>query len=450
MLTYLINVTSDLLAVSVVLGVIWAFTERLSGARGRMILRIGIMLGTLGAAVRAYITNSYRLTAGWRVGAWGYVITLGFFLVFVIAFAIMMRSLIKGRGAAIIVTSIATALLTASYLYNALPTVYVYPFKFDTGGNGILSTEYLFRLGGYALGLIVCAVSALCACKICSVCFRKGHRAAPTWAFFGLNALMAVNNFARLMSVLTIRRKAIESMPPFGFIMNLIDPGQTRNTALFNFASFSNNNSHWYTFISFIVITLLAVFIFIWYRTAREPYNTKAEHRKIRALWRTGKRYGVVEVICFVMAILCATWFVKLNTVVIREAPVEEPVMLQDENYPDGLMFIPFEMVSDGHLHRFGYTTPDGNPTRLIVVLKQAGTNNYGIGLDACEICGEAGYYENKDGRVVCKKCNVVMNTTTIGMKGGCNPIIIDYDMNEEGITVPVAEMIKNQDRFKK
>ena len=41
------------------------------------------------------------------------------------------------------------------------------------------------------------------------------------------------------------------------------------------------------------------------------------------------------------------------------------------------------------------------------------------------------------------------MNRTTIGMKGGCNPIISDYDMDENAITVPVSELIKNQKVFK-
>jgi len=42
------------------------------------------------------------------------------------------------------------------------------------------------------------------------------------------------------------------------------------------------------------------------------------------------------------------------------------------------------------------------------------------------------------------------MNKTTIGMKGGCNPIIIDYDIVDGDIIVPVSEMVKNQSHFKK
>ena len=124
-------------------------------------------------------------------------------------------------------------------------------------------------------------------------------------------------------------------------------------------------------------------------------------------------------------------------------------MVLQNAKGEDETISVPIELVSDGHLHRFGYKTAEGNLVRFIVVLKQENTSNYGVGLDACEICGEAGYYENNNGQVVCKKCNVIMNRTTIGMKGGCNPIIIDYDIDENRITVPVSEMVKHQSHFK-
>jgi len=210
----------------------------------------------------------------------------------------------------------------------------------------------------------------------------------------------------------------------------------------------SNNGAHWYTIAAFAVLTVIGAILWIRSFTAKEPYATKAEHRKQRALWRSAKRWSVCLLVCFIAGVLCATWFVKLNTVVIREAPVEEPQIVKNGAGEADELRVPLEMVADGHLHRFGYTTPDGKLTRFIVVLKQENTNNYGVGLDACEICGEAGYYENNEGQVVCKKCNVVMNRTTIGMKGGCNPIIIDYDINEAYITVPVEEMVKNQSRF--
>lgn len=431
MLTYLIDVTSDMLAVSLVIGVIFAFNDYFGTEKKRIICRIGILLGIIAAGIRAYITNTRRITGGWKIGAFGYGIALGIFVLSAVLFAIFARSYFgKGKSKAVkgfseVLTAVLCAFLEASYLYCELPNTLAAPFKFDTGGNGILSTEYLFRLGGYLLALIICFVTAAAVYNICIVSAKKSFTKLVCCIFYAVNIIMAVYHFARLMLVLTPRK-----------IIN--------SKVLFNFAAASNNKSHYYTYAMFIIVLAAAVFMWIKSCTMNEPYKTNAEHRKQRAVWRTGRRWTSAAAVCFVMCILCSTLFVKLNTVVIREAPVEDPVI---EN--GTTMRVPFELVEDGHLHRFGYKTEDGNLVRFIVVLKQENTNNYGIGLDACEICGEAGYYENKDNQIVCKKCNVVMNKTTIGMKGGCNPIIIDYDIDENGITVPIEEMVKNQDRFK-
>ena len=437
MLTYLINVTDDLLAVAVVIGIIFSFTDHFSGRAGWLIPRILVLLGVIAAGVRAYITNTRRLTGGWKVGAWGYGIALGLFLLLIIIFAVFShwffrkKSSGKAGKASEIIISTAAGALAAADLYCALPNVLVYPFKFDTGGNGFLSTDFLFRLGGYLLGLIICFVSLAAAYHISKLLAEKGKGKALVAAFLIVNTLLSVNHFARLMSVLT-PRKIIDS------------------TTLFQFAAWSNNHSYLYTWCVFAILTVMAVSIFVLSRTMKEPYNTRAERRKQRAVWRSGKRYSAVMLVCFILGILCATLFVKLNEVVIREAPVETPELVKSGTGEDSELRVSLELVSDGHLHRFGYNTADGYPTRFIVVLKQENTSNYGIGLDACEICGEAGYYENSEGQIVCKKCQVVMNRSTIGMKGGCNPIIIDYDIQDGTIIIPVEEMVKNQSRFTK
>lgn len=436
MLTYLINVTTDLLAVSVVIGAILAFYDYYFGDRSHLITRAGLLIGFIIAAVRAYITNTRRLVGGWRVGAYGYGITLAIFVLLAIAMVVLFRSYRKNpsetrkKNITEILLSSLAALMIAGYLYGAVPNVYAYPFKFDSGGNGILSTDYLFRLGGYLLGILVSLLAAVSSYKLLTIAGRKGHEKLLTLSTIYMVLVYGVYIFARLMLVLTPRK-----------IVN--------SPALFRFAAASNNNSHYYTYAVFACLVLVAVILWVRSFTAKEPYNTPAEHRKQRALWRSARRYSGLMALCCICAVLCATWFVTLNTVVIREAPVEEPLIVKGEDGSDSEIRVPIEMVSDGHLHRFGYTTDEGYLVRIIVVLKQENTNNYGVGLDACDICGVAGYFENNEGEVVCKKCNVVMNRMTIGMKGGCNPIIIDYDINESYISVPVTELVNNQTRFK-
>ena len=105
------------------------------------------------------------------------------------------------------------------------------------------------------------------------------------------------------------------------------------------------------------------------------------------------------------------------------------------------------DQVDDGHLHRFAYYSDEGTEIRFIVI-KKPDSSAYGIGLDACDICGETGYYE-KDGMVVCKLCDVVMNINTIGFKGGCNPIIIDYSIENGNIVIPGEGLVQYESTFK-
>ena len=72
MLTYLINVTGEMFTVSLVIGVIFSFTERFSSSISRNIVRFGLLIGAVGGAVRSYITNTRRLVGGWKVGMYGY------------------------------------------------------------------------------------------------------------------------------------------------------------------------------------------------------------------------------------------------------------------------------------------------------------------------------------------------------------------------------------------
>ena len=118
----------------------------------------------------------------------------------------------------------------------------------------------------------------------------------------------------------------------------------------------------------------------------------------------------------------------------------KQPVISEPEEYSlvDGVATIPFSQVEDGHLHRFAYTAADGTEMRFIIILKNGGA--YGVGLDACETCGDAGYYE-QDGKIICKRCDVAINLATIGFKGGCNPIPFPYQVDDGAIIIHAADL---------
>ena len=100
-----------------------------------------------------------------------------------------------------------------------------------------------------------------------------------------------------------------------------------------------------------------------------------------------------------------------VKATVNREIPLSPP---EDYTVEDGFAVIPLESVEDGHLHRYVYTASDNKEVRFIIIKKAQ--SSYGVGLDACELCGPSGYFERKD-EVVCKLCDVVINKGTIGFK---------------------------------
>lgn len=126
----------------------------------------------------------------------------------------------------------------------------------------------------------------------------------------------------------------------------------------------------------------------------------------------------------------------------------QEIVLSAPEKYElkGGVASVSYGQLSDGHLHRFQYTAKDGTVMRFIIIKKSGGA--YGVGLDACENCGPAGYYE-KDGKIVCKKCDVAINLATIGFKGGCNPIPVAYESAHGKITIKTADLDALSSHFK-
>ena len=146
-------------------------------------------------------------------------------------------------------------------------------------------------------------------------------------------------------------------------------------------------------------------------------------------------------IVCLLLVVLNLTVFAAVDNRPVELSPAEDCEVRGDSVY------VALTQVEDGHLHRFVYTTENGVGVRFIVIKKPNATS-YGVGLDACDICGETGYYE-RSGQIVCKLCDVVMNINTIGFKGGCNPIVIDYTVADGYIFVPKYTLEEHENEFR-
>ena len=47
----------------------------------------------------------------------------------------------------------------------------------------------------------------------------------------------------------------------------------------------------------------------------------------------------------------------------------------------------------------------------------------------------------NRDGKIICKRCDVAINLATIGFKGGCNPIPFPYQVDDGAITIHTTDL---------
>ena len=199
------------------------------------------------------------------------------------------------------------------------------------------------------------------------------------------------------------------------------------------------NNSSLLIFVIFAAILVLPITLFSQPKPARRPEYNPAEYRKVLAQAIHKRRWGAGVIIALA---LMTTTSSAGSLIANQEAEIVPAV----EVFADkGSVDVDLEVVKDGHLHRFVYRASSGEMVRYIVILK--GGSAYGVGLDACEICGATGYYE-RDNQVICKLCDVQMNKATIGTRGGCNPIPIEYRIEEGKLKVPQAELEKSAKIF--
>lgn len=414
MLKYLVQITEDLSAAAVVIGFLFAFSERYFHNAGRVVFRIINVAGLIAAAVMAILkntTNKIDTTIwNWRIFA--------LYLAALVVFLIL--SYVVSKGKASIPGGIAAGTLSFSLIIYFLPDVYAYPYTFILSGQKVFSTEFLYRLIGYSLGIILCVVILIAA--------ERGGKALSKGLFLTV-----------LYSCLLVFGVRFVTSSLQGLLARRIIPS---NHNLFMIAKFSANKGYWFTYLILLISLIPAVWIWITSFRVNESYSNPAEHRKIRAKWRFRRRWACTLLVTFFISMVNLIPVKAYINKPFEIAPIEDAAKVDDEN-----VWVSFDQLEDGHLHRFAYKTDKGIEVRFIII-KKPNSSAYGVGLDACDICGETGYYEKK-GQVVCKLCDVVMNIQTIGFKGGCNPIVIPYKIEDGYIKVAISGLEENQDEFK-
>lgn len=417
MLTYLILTTRATILAAILGGVITGFTRLAAERTGKRIVAIGAGVGFAASIVMAYLKNTTSLVDS---GFWNSVIYTAALLAFLVFLAFSRKAIAqKNNRLCSAALWLSLGVLAATIVVYAMPEVWAYPYQVLQSEKTVISTDFLYNMIGMTGGLIL-AVVAFFAVEQCVLRISADRAKLLLTGELLVNAVLQL---AGLFSVLLQKRIVVSNHTMFAFVV------------------FTKNHSDWFIYLAMLLPFLVAAGLWAASFRVNEPYANPAEHRRIRAKWRSIRRWATVAPAVFALCVCNMTVVEAINTQEVTLSPVEETEM-DGEN-----VYVSFEQVSDGHLHRFAYETENGKAIRFIVIQKP-NSSSYGIGLDACDICGETGYYE-KDGQVVCKLCDVVMNISTIGFKGGCNPIVIPYEIRDGRIIVPIAGLLEYESEFK-
>ncbi len=439
MLKYIVTVTEDLAMVTTLVTLLYALCVRLYGHRAAVVMRAGVIVGSLAAAVLSFVKNTTNLIDTGRWNHYLFIVTFFAGLVFTVLSLLFAREkktdneYIKTEDTSRKATAvcISAACLSALLIFYELPDVLGYPKNFHTGGNGVWSAEFFVRLAGWLCGLLFMFVYSLWLAK----CVRKLKGTAVTLFALEAGVLATMVRCAGFILRPWISRARWLRWP--------VTYSSKSYPWVFPFAKFVANNTLLFTVIVAGAAMLVPLSLFISSLKVKGTWQNAAQHRKKKSVCRHNRRAAVTAMVCFVLCILTMT---ALDAYVNREVTLSAP-----ESYifsEDGTeILIALEQVNDGTLHRFEYVTENKVDVRWIVIKKPNG-GAYGVGLDACEVCGTAGYYQRGE-QVVCKRCDVVMNINTIGFKGGCNPIPMDYEIADGYLIFKLDTLIAAEKEFK-
>ncbi|WP_156882305.1 Fe-S-containing protein [Lacrimispora indolis] len=415
MLKYLVESTEQLAALAIMAGMLLAYIRIAYQGRAAFIMRIGFIAGIVSAIVMS-VTKT--MTSKVDTGIWNlYIYTVSLAVLALFFVFTFLGKRLKKQAEYLPAVMLATE-LAMLFLYF-LPAFFEMPHTILLTEETVMSTAFIVKFLGMLLGFLLIII--------------MGISVYQGMVYMGKNTALVLTSSVLLINAL----KQVASA--FGILLakRLIASSHT----LFVISKYASNLSVWFIYMTILVAVVVPVILLIRSYSANEPYENNAQRRKIIAKWRKLRRFSGLGILCFAFVICIMTAVNAYANKEVELSPIEE-AKIDGDNFT-----IPFDQVNDGHLHRFGYTTDNDVVIRFIIIQKP-NSASYGIGLDACEICGETGYYE-KNGQVVCNLCDVIMNINTIGFKGGCNPIPIDYRIENGNIVVPVERLLEHESEFK-
>lgn len=402
----------EIIAFPLILAILAAYYRTTNPKKKAYVLSFSVVAGIISALISAYIRRLPNYVNRANLGFYSMipVIISAIFIIFILVLEKKIKSKSEVVFENILGSLVSINIISSFFCY--MPSFFLQMDSFVYYGESAVSTIVLFRVIGFVLAIIMLLLSLF-------VIYRTGMKLESSKLKGILIFSMLVRGITQL-NVIVSRLYSLKIIP--------------KNSTVFVITAYITNNARIFDFALMAVLIIVPVILWLQNIKITESYRNNAEFRKI--VYNMRRRRHLAQFFLFVMIINILSLSV-IKTYANREVPLSAP---EDYKLENGHIEITLDSVSDGHLHRYVYEARDGKKVRFIVVQKSQGS--YGVGLDACEICGPSGYFE-RNNEVVCKLCDVVMNKGTIGFKGGCNPIPFEYKVHDQKIKIDI-EVLEN------
>jgi uncharacterized membrane protein len=411
MLPYLIKITDNTLAAAVVLAFLLFLAVRMA-EDGKTRLAPGVVLGMAAALVYAVLKRHTGVAVREYYDLGVMLPSMVFSLLFLLLPARAPKSAATRNLFQIVLSALAGLVLA-----YCLPDILLSPFEFAVGMETLYNADFLAKGVGYAAALAMMFLLGLAVYKMAGKTPERYLLAV---------ALVAVTIFLLQQSLEVVQILVGRNLIPRPrWLMSLV------------MALLEHKNGFAYAFT--ILLVLWAGALTVKLRLTSLTGANPAQVRLMRADHRGQLRYCGLLIVCLAASLITLT---ALRSYANREVEISPPVEVAAE---DGVVSLALDQINDGNLHRHQFTAAGGTAVRFIVIRKSESA--YGVGLDACDICGPTGYYQRKD-QVVCKLCDVVMNKATIGFPGGCNPVPLKFSVSEGKLKINAEDLEAEKKRF--
>jgi len=414
MLSYLVHFINAFIPAALMLGMLIALWSPANGARAFRPLLVALAVGLLaGGAIYFGALRQEAVTAA-RVSLYAAGI----------AAALLNGGCLPvtpGRSRELSGTAWGAALLFAAILAAAaMFSLCVRVTEEALSTSAVLNTELILNLGGILCGAFIAAGVIPLAAHLSAKLGRK-----------------IVTGCVGLTSLLLILPWSADVL--LG-LMRLEMAGLTSGRL-----SFVAKTTKYIYLMPYLHVTIMAGLALLFFRTcatatpAECTGGEKSEQRKARSQVLREIRWFKSAMVC-----VCSVVVILLSFDLYASKPPKLSPAIAMKPDASGMIRVRIDDVADGNLHRYSYVTDDGHVVRFFLVNSlsnsSSGRRKIGVVFDACMLCGDMGYIQNKK-EIICIACNVRMFVPSIGKEGGCNPIPLKHAVEGDSIVIAVKDL---------